>query len=212
MRPRDSQRILALRQRLRAMPDAEYLFHLAVYHAAPTVQGIKPATLICPDAKGRVLEAALPETERRLRDDFGVETAALRNRSGALLLLFYHPCLLRSTIAALEVADLLAEAGYDMPAGGLEAVLGALRLKCRAASFPHEIGVLLGYPARDVRRFMTGERCACSRGQCWRAAHESADAARTVSDCYRSAKLRAAKLIVDGADLRELAPGVRKGA
>ncbi len=196
--------IFALMQYLKAMPDAEYLQYLIAYHAAPTLENIKPATLICPDARGRDIGAAMAECAPRLRDEFGVELAGLRNRSGALLALIYRPLLLRSVLAAGDAALLLAESGYEVPADGMACLLERLAEKCASRRFPHEIGVFLGYPPGDVRRFMlAGGRGAVGAG-CWKA-WDDVHRVDALSARYRAAKLRAAELIVKGASLREIA-------
>jgi hypothetical protein len=48
---------------------------------------------------------------------------------------------------------MLARRGYREPAN-LAATLAQLQGRVRAASFPHEIGIFLGYPLKDVLAFM----------------------------------------------------------
>lgn len=206
-----SHRILALMRRLRAMNDVDYLMHLVAYHAAPTLQGLKPATLLCPGAAGRDLDAALPEVGTHLSAAFGVEVTELRNRCGALLLLIHQPALLREALASGEAAGLLAEEGYEAGAADMEQLLAKLRQRCRARDFPHEIGLFLGYPPGDVRRFMREGGHGGRAEGCWRAYDNHAEAHRC-SRRYRSAKQRAAELIVGGADLSEMAVALGIGA
>lgn len=201
--------VLTLMRRLRAMPDVEYLQSVIAYHAAPTLLGIKPATLICPDATGRNLGQALKECVPCLARIFGVEVTSFRNRAGALLFLIYNPSLLAATLSAREAAELLTEAGYDSGAGDVDRLLATLGGRCAGRRFPHEIGVFLGYPPCDVRGFMRSGGCGARRdGACWRA-YANRARARRCSERFRDAKLRAAELIVGGADLRRLAEGLR---
>lgn len=202
------ENVVTLMQRLRDMNDAEYLQCLIAYHAAPTLQGLKPATLICPGAGWRDLRGALEECGPRLFTAFGVRIASFTNHAGSLLLLIYNPLLLKNTLAAREVAELLAEAGYEIPDGSVEPLLAHLSRKCCCKKFPHEIGVFLGYPPADVRRFMAEGGQSCPNAGCWKAFGDAAGAA-TSSARFRRAKLLAAKLIVGGADLGEMAMGLR---
>lgn len=203
------EKVFALMRRLRAMDDVDYLQSLIAYHAAPTLQGVKPATLLCPGAGWRDLEKALRACGPRLWHAFGVKIASFRNHAGALLLLVYKPYLLRTALAAREVVELLAEAGYDAATGCVETLLDSLGEKCSARSFPHEIGVFLGYPAGDVRRFMCDGGKGCRAVGCWKA-YGDADAVDRKTDRYRRIRLRAAEMIVNGADLREMAAGLRE--
>lgn len=206
--PDAKQNVLALMRRLRLMNDADYLQSLVAYHAAPTALGLKPATLICPGASERNLDKALDDCGPRLGDAFGVKIANFRNSAGALLLLIYNPGLLEAALAANEVIDLLADAGYGVPTASVEALLATLCRKCACARFPHEIGVFLGYPACDVRRFMSDGGRICGNGGCWKAYGDCSEVNR-LSAGFRRAKLLAAELIVGGADLREMADGLR---
>lgn len=73
--------------------------------------------------------------------------------SGRVLLLVYRRALLELHLAQPDARAFLKRAGY--PSGGLEATLihfGA-RLS-QAGSFPHEAGVILGYPLADVEGFL----------------------------------------------------------
>lgn len=197
-----------LMRRLRSMGDADYLLYLIAYHAAPTLLGIKPATLVCPDPKGRDLERALDECVPCLARMFGVKVVGFRNRAGARLYLVYRPALLEAVLANREARELLAGVGYGSTDGGLEDVFGVLRRRCRGACFPHEIGVFLGYPAEDVRGFMTDGGKGCRVTGCWKA-YSDEEQARRRSRRFRLAKLRAAELIVGGADLTGVADGLR---
>lgn len=196
--------VLALMHCLKAMPDVEYLQYLIAYHAAPTLESIKPATLICPDARGRDIESAMEKCAPRLRAEFGVEVAVLRNRSDALLALIYQPVLLRSVLAAGDAEKILSESGYDVPAADMARLLERLAEKCASRPFPHEIGVFLGYPPSEVRRFMIAGGKGAVRAGCWKA-WEDVRRVDALSARYRAAKLRAAELIVNGASLREIA-------
>lgn len=207
--PEAKQNVLALMRRLRDMGDVDYLQSLIAYHAAPTVMGIKPATLVCPGASERNLAKALNECGPRLGEYFGVRVANFRNRAGALLLLVYNLDLLQSALSACEVTELLADAGYEVPTASVESLLDRLRQKCAGSRFPHEIGVFLGYPPCDVRRFMNdGDGRNCRSAGCWKAYGDIAEA-KTRSARFGRAKMRAAELLVGGADLQQMARELR---
>lgn len=210
--PAARESVIAMMRRIRALPDGEYLQSLIAYHAAPTLLGIKPATLICPDSIGRNLDEALKNCVPCLVRIFGVEVASFRNRAGALLILVYSPRLLRSVLARREVSDLLAETGYDAKGVELEGVLATLGTKCAGQCFPHEIGVFLGYPPEDVRCFMNaGHGRGCRNGGCWKSYGDVRRAKRR-SERFGRLRLKAAELLVGGADLAEVAEGLRTEA
>lgn len=204
----DKRSVFELMRRLRAMPDEQYLQFLVAYHAAPTLLGLKPATLICPDAAGRDLEGVCPEERPCLGRSFGVEVAGFRNGAGALLYLVFDRALLTAALADPEARELLADFGYDVDGGGVDGCLGTLRRRFAEPCFPHEIGVFLGYPARDVRCFMRNRGRACRKVGCWKAYHDVDEATRR-SDRYNCVKARAAELIAAGAELGEVMDRLR---
>lgn len=208
---KNRREIFALMQLLRNLPDEEYLSFVIAYHAAPTLQGIKPASLVCPWHEKRELESSLPGVNAKLKEAFGVEVAALGRRSHALPLLVYNSELLGEALRTREVKTLLGECGYGLFPGNLHQVIEILKGKFTCDPFPHEIGVFLGYPARDVREFMrdNGRNSTCSG--CWRAYGDSREAEIRFAR-FRQAKLRAAALITRGVNLGELAAGLRIGA
>lgn len=207
----DRREIVDLMWRLKSMTDDDYLRYFIAYHAAPTIQGIKPATLVCPDAVGRDLGGALERCAPELFRTFGVEVGDFRNRRGAMLLLVYNPAHLCRMLSDGEAADLLREEGYGVPEADVYAMLARLRERCAGRRFPHEIGVFLGYPPGDVRCFMSGFGKGCRAGCAWRT-YGDVEKARSMSDRFRRAKQTAAGLIVAGADLDGVAAGLGHAA
>jgi hypothetical protein len=78
----------------------------------------------------------------------------LQTRDRALLLFCYNPSQLEAHLAHAGIRVLLKKAGYDTTLSS-ESLLSEL---CRrfesSGAFPHEIGLFIGYPAKDVAAFM----------------------------------------------------------
>jgi len=68
-------------------------------------------------------------------------------------LLFFRKEVFGSHLRRRDVSALLARAGYLLPFTP-EHIIEQLRVRIAAGPFPHEIGVLLGYPTWDVAAFM----------------------------------------------------------
>jgi hypothetical protein len=78
----------------------------------------------------------------------------LRTRESALLLLCYNTDQLERHLSHPGIRALLAKSGYDTTTTSAELLI---ELGCRfngKNSFPHEIGLFIGYPAKDVAAFM----------------------------------------------------------
>ncbi len=136
--------------------------HALAFHCAPSLAGIKPADLISwPGAPGET-EALLRYFSAQLAPA-GVSLRLMGRRGGRCLILVCREALLRAQLERPEVRALLRRAGY--PAlGGMEAALDHLARRLRGGEFPHEVGLFLGYPARDVEGFRRdgGRGCLCA--------------------------------------------------
>ncbi|MHB8122473.1 MAG: DUF3793 family protein [Desulfuromonadaceae bacterium] len=121
--------------------------------------GVKPANLIslvnrirpCGRNLYQLWERHYDGLARRLGD---VTFKVLQTRERALLILCYNHNHLDRHLSHAGIRTLLHKAGYEADAP-CETLLDEL---CRRImtndSFPHEIGLFIGYPAKDVAAFM----------------------------------------------------------
>ena len=95
---------------------------------------------------------------------------------------------LARALAEPEAAEFLQSCGYPATQE-LEPLLKELIARCRSGrEFPHEIGIFLGYPLKDVRGFIENSAAclAVPRGL-WRVAGDPAESLR-VMEQYRCAE------------------------
>lgn len=81
-----------------------------------------------------------------------LEYLELRTGSDSSLFLFYHPITLESRLKELENRALLKNLGY--PGADVNADLQFLIERFNTCTFPHEVGVFIGYPVKDVAGFI----------------------------------------------------------
>ncbi len=125
--------------------------------AAEVLAGVKPANLI------RIVNRRLPCGRRmyRLWQKYGSELlqssplAALpmQIEKDSVLLLLYRPELLEKRLSGRTMQTFLARRGYPRFVS-LEKTLQHLQ-KSFSMGIPHEVGMFLGYPAKDVKGFMS---------------------------------------------------------
>jgi hypothetical protein len=114
--------------------------------AGPLIAGLQPVSLLCIPAP---FSATWERERSTLCDILRVSVFCLRE---SLVLLYRRGPLARKTSAGAS-AHYLASLGYPVSAG-LSACLTALKSRFdNLASFPHEVGVFLGYPLEDVIHF-----------------------------------------------------------
>ena len=157
------------------------LEQLLVLHSAPTLAGMKSASLICLnllDAYGRPNIKALQNK--------GLSFFALRNRKGCRLLLVYREKQVLKAMHNGEATVILEERGYDISNVGS----APERLKERFLSedFPHEVGIFLGYPVCDVKGFIENSGRNFIISDLWKVYDEKENAVRML-DKYRKCSM-----------------------
>lgn len=121
--------------------------------------GVKPANLISIVNRtrpcGRNLYQLWQSHHEALSGKFANLTfIELQIRPQALLLLCFNREELERNLAHAGIRTLLHKSGYDAGAS-CEDLVGELRSRIgKCDSFPHEIGLFIGYPAKDVAAFM----------------------------------------------------------
>jgi hypothetical protein len=144
---------------VRRFPAArDCLASFLAYESAEILAGAKPANLINlvnrPHHCGRNFYRLWKECGQALLEQCGLVGRELVDRGDSLLLLVYAPSLLDALLFRPATQAMLRRAGYAQ-AAGTAAVLAELQARCRAGEgFPHEIGIFLGYPLKDVAAFL----------------------------------------------------------
>ncbi len=138
----------------------ECLAAFIVSSAAEVIAGVKPANLI------RIVERSLPcgrsmyhlwhEHSGEVLHGASIRVVTLRSDQDGVSLLFYHPELLAKRLSSRTMQSFLAGRGYPQPLT-LDTALAHLQQVCQIEESPDEIGMFLGYPAKDVRGFIAGK-------------------------------------------------------
>lgn len=121
--------------------------------------GVKPANLISLVNRTRPCGRNLYQLWQSHHDELStllanVSFKVLQTKERALLLFCYNPDLLEAHLNHPGIRVLLKKAGYDTTLSS-ESLLRELCHRFeKTGVFPHEIGLFIGYPAKDVAAFM----------------------------------------------------------
>lgn len=140
--------------------------------AAEVLAGVKPANLVQLRNRrqpcGRNLHQLWQLHSGALLADCPLQALALRQKESGDLMLFYAPDLLRSHLQRPETAAFLRRLGYLTP-DNLQGTLAELQNRFHTETdMPHEIGIFLGYPLKDVAGFMGCSDRPCTTCRQWR--------------------------------------------
>jgi hypothetical protein len=157
----------------RDFPDErECLAAFLALETAEVLAGAKPANLIRLGNRrqscGRNLFLLWRAFGVSLLADSGLQALPLRESGEGSLLLFFSGTLLYRQLRDPAVAAFLQQLGYPPP-GDLPGTLAELQRRFRAGSaLPHEIGLFLGYPLKDVAGYMGRTDLPCTGCRMWR--------------------------------------------
>lgn len=137
---------------------------LLIRYCAPTLAGIKPGSIFC------FKHVSLETTRQKVRQwdeqlapvGLSVQILLERPEPGSVIVYVYRRKQLEHILSGFAYKRFLRDTGYT--GTDLDGLLEQLACRLQTQSeFPHEIGVFLGYPLRDVIGFIEnrGQNFTC---------------------------------------------------
>ena len=133
--------------------DREKIETHLVIQCAPMISGMKISNLL-------IVERRLAKEVRRVLNRSGIAYFLLLEKEEKVTFLIYHEDELKAYLAEKKVCQSMRQFGYE----NLELAMVLERFKenyesytLQNAGFPHEMGLLLGYPVEDVEGFIQNE-------------------------------------------------------
>lgn len=115
-----------------------------------TMVGVKPAELLnIPINEGGTKNLALEELRAYLLQDKDIKLREIKKQNGRVQVLFYHCNALDNALCNNTNLKFLRGLGYPEQYS-LEGYVDFLVARLNRKDFPHEIGLFLGYPFKDV--------------------------------------------------------------
>lgn len=156
--------------------------------------------------RSRIVQDQLLSIYAKKCEAYGLRLVWLARHGRDLMLLAWKPSLVEAVLASEENRVFLVQCG--LPTGSADALVCALVSRLRAyyagrIAFPHEVGLILGYPVEDVRGFMRdGGRGAKACGR-WKVYGDPARAQARFEELGR-AEQACKRLYSQGVPMREL--------
>ncbi|MBQ6266128.1 MAG: DUF3793 family protein [Clostridia bacterium] len=151
---------------------------MIIQYCSPTLAGLKTGNMFtCSFENEDALRNTVRDFNRRYSHK-GILFLSLRFRNGKALIYIYRPAHLARDLKHETARSILKNNGYnpDLP-GRCIFCLREKLMNCD--SFPHEIGLFLGYPPEDVKGFIEqGAKC-CKCSGCWKVYFDEDNAMKT---------------------------------
>ncbi len=173
-----------------------------IEHCSPTLAGLKTANLFsfAVDSTSE-LNSYLCKANHELNHK-DVFLDVLQNNNERAIIFVYRKNRLQKELQGKNVSDFLALYGYSCNSVTYCIEHLKERIAC-SNSFPHEIGVFLGYPLEDVVGFIEnrGKNSKCSG--CWKVYSDECNAVRLFK-LYNKCKKVYMKLFAGGRSIMQL--------
>jgi len=111
-----------------------------------------------------------------LLDPLQLRCAPMQQSEQSVLLFLYNPSLIRSIVSMRENMQFLSQLGY--PIDSAPVLTHLLKKMNLEVSFPHEIGLFLGYPLKDVQGYMANHGHNSLYDGYWKVYHDVEGAKR----------------------------------
>lgn len=169
------------------------------FHTAPTLLGIKCASLVSMSPREFALEQHSAIFNRKMQSR-GLKSRILCNCGRRTLLLIYNEKKLEKRLSDPKIAVMLKGFGYDM-SDSLENQLAFLAQRIKeSGEFPHEIGLFLDYPLEDVLGFIRNRGENFKLCGCWKV-YGSEETARKTFANYDKCRRFLCNKLNQGADI-----------
>lgn len=140
---------------------------LVVFHCAPTMAGLKTGSLFnCPLEDKTVLLSTIRWMNKCLVP-YGVRLVPLKIREQSALIYMYRPQKLNMDLKHEITKEILLEKDYPIIQTE-KCIVELIRRINQQETFPHEIGLFLGYPPEDVDAFIKNEATNAKYSGMWK--------------------------------------------
>ena len=155
------------------MPD-----QLIIEHCSPTLAGLKTGSLFSVKAcKTSNLNEEIRQLNKVLLKK-GLRAVLVQKAGDFALVYIYRPDYLERDLRHPDAVRILEEKGYES-GDSSRCLVQLVRHLLEDKSFPHEIGLFLGYPPEDVLGFMRDPSKGVKCTGCWKAYGNEEEARKT---------------------------------
>lgn len=151
------------------MGGKDLLFARIIYEIAPVLIGVKPSSIMTFSACSRNMADLWDEYKYYIRDATGAEWFEMKRSDFQITVLFYVSKQLAKMLHKRETREFLRLQGYP----DRQDILSILtELKSRLEKeIPHEMGIILGIPVKDVKGYIEKKGCGALFCGYWKVYH-----------------------------------------
>lgn len=193
--------------KLDLMNNKEYIENFLIYNSALVIAGIKPAaTITIKKNKNRLYNSWL-KFGSNLIEAINLDFIELRQSDDSIIIMIYDKIILKNELSKKSHIEFLENIGYSFNSD-VNYYINTLKSRYEKYHCPHELGLFLGIPFKDVKDFMECTTKKCLLCGYWKVYNDS-DKARKIFNSYDKVKEYTRNNILEGNSSRELALSIR---
>lgn len=185
-----------------------YTASVLVYHAAATISRLKPASLLQLSNQDNRLCHNTPEIFDKISNCLQIDITVMRSNNLGSLIMVYHKDMLDKLLDNEESQRFLKDFSYSKCLDS-DDIIKQLKEKFKSKKFPHEIGLLLGYPINDIKGFIENKGCAEKTLGYWKV-YDDVDYAEKTFRKFRQCQIRAVRMFTRGTDIMDIGVKLRQ--
>lgn len=193
--------------KLESMRDKEYIENFLVYNTSLVIAGVKPAVTIAMKKNNIKLYSNWNNFGKTFIKRINLEFVELRESNESIIIMIYDENILKKELNKKENLEFLIKLGYPHEVETKEYV-NTLKFRYEKYHCPHELGLFLGIPFKDVKDFMECTTKKCLLCGYWKVYNDSSKA-KTIFNQYDKIKEYTIKNMLEGNLSRDLALSIK---
>lgn len=193
--------------RLNSMEDKEYIETYLVYNVSLVIAGVKPAATITIKKNNNKLYNSWNNIGRFFIQDINLNYVKLRESLDSIIIMIYDKVILEKQFACKHNKEFLINIGYTSD-GSVKDHINTLKFRYEKYHCPHELGLFLGIPIKDVKDFMECTTKKCLLCRYWKV-YNDCTKAELIFKTYDKVKEYTIKAMLKGNSSRDLALSIK---
>ncbi|WP_160691742.1 DUF3793 family protein [Clostridium sp. C2-6-12] len=194
-------------RKLNSMDSKEYIETFLVYNLSLVIAGIKPAITLTIKTNNLKLYNSWNEFGIDFLQSSNLKFIELRKSDDSIIVMIYDELLLKKDLNEKSHKEFLFNMGYPKNAC-IDDCIKTLKARYEKYHCPHELGLFLGIPFKDVRDFMECTTKKCLLCGYWKVYNDSKKA-KMIFTKYDKVKEYTIENLLEGNSSRDLALSIR---
>jgi hypothetical protein len=193
--------------KLNSMHSKEYIETFLVYNLSLVIAGIKPAVTVTIKKNNQKLYNSWNNFGINFINNINLKFIELRQSCDSIIVMIYDEFILEKELNQKSHMKFLSNLGYPQNAC-IDDYINTLKFRYEKYNCPHELGLFLGIPFKDVKDFMECTTKKCLLCGYWKVYNDS-NKAKIIFNKYDKVKEYTRLNMLEGNSSRDLALSIK---